>query len=379
MPIKEEFFKEMTEQSEVKTEIVRKYFWAWSKVIMPRVRPNSEPKIGYVDLFAGPGRYEDGSKSTPILILERAVEIPEISRMLVARFNDADRDKASALIQEINRIPNIQTLRHKPKVHCFEVGDELASKLQSWSIPTLFFVDPWGYKGLSLALIKAVLRPWGSDCIFFFNYNRINAALSNPKFTGNMDALFGKQRADDLRLRLIGRTSVQRQDAVIEELKQALKDIGGAYSQEFCFKDNRGTRTSHFLIGVSKNVKGYDILKSIMAGESSSHDQGVSLFTYSPVDENRSYLPGFSRLDHLKDMLVEAFAGRTLSMLEVFNEHHVGRGYLRSNYKEALNQLEAEGKITAYPPASQRPYRKGIVTFGDDVIVTFPASPSTLL
>ena len=56
-------------------------------------------------------------------------------------------------------------------------------------------MDPWGYKGLSLRLINSVLRNWGSDCIIFFNYNRINMGLNNEFVREHMDALFGAERA----------------------------------------------------------------------------------------------------------------------------------------------------------------------------------------
>ena len=69
-------------------------------------------------------------------------------------------------------------------------------------VPTLLFVDPWGYKGLSLNLIDSVLKNWGCDCIFFFNYNRINMGLNNENVKEHMDALFGEQRANELRHKL---------------------------------------------------------------------------------------------------------------------------------------------------------------------------------
>ena len=56
-----QFFNEQTEQSAVKATIVSKYFWSWAMIIMPRA-----DKIAYIDLFAGAGRYKDGSKSTPL-------------------------------------------------------------------------------------------------------------------------------------------------------------------------------------------------------------------------------------------------------------------------------------------------------------------------
>jgi len=59
------FFEEMTEQSRAKVQIVTKYFKAWAKIMIPRVAKRNN-KIGYIDLFSGPGRYKDGSeKWTP--------------------------------------------------------------------------------------------------------------------------------------------------------------------------------------------------------------------------------------------------------------------------------------------------------------------------
>jgi Protein of unknown function (DUF5131) len=70
-------------------------------------------------------------------------------------------------------------------------------------VPTLFFVDPWGYKGLTLQLINSVSKDWGCDAIIFFNYNRLNMGLSNLAVDEHMSALFTEKRAASLRYRLI--------------------------------------------------------------------------------------------------------------------------------------------------------------------------------
>ena len=62
-------------------------------------------------------------------------------------------------------------------------------------MPILAFIDPWGYKGLTLRLVDAFLKDWGCDCLFFFNYGRINAGLSNPMVHAHMAALFGEHQA----------------------------------------------------------------------------------------------------------------------------------------------------------------------------------------
>src|SRR6058998_919713 len=109
------FFEETKEQSLVKSAIVSKYFWAWAKVIMPQVRFAGK-KIAYIDLFAGPGRYKDGTQSTPLLVLKRAIDDPDMRQMLVTMFNDRDENNSRSLEQAINELPGIDKLKYKPQV-----------------------------------------------------------------------------------------------------------------------------------------------------------------------------------------------------------------------------------------------------------------------
>ena len=177
---KQSFFDESTDQSQVKASIVSKYFWAWARVIGPSARKRGS-SLAYIDLFAGPGRYDDGTKSTPLLVLERAIADSQLADLLVTIFNDLDSTNTRSLETAIQELPGVERLRHRPAVYNEEVGEKIVAMFESMKlIPTLFFVDPWGYKGFSLRLINSVLQNWGCDCIFFFNYNRINMGLANP-------------------------------------------------------------------------------------------------------------------------------------------------------------------------------------------------------
>src|SRR5882724_764536 len=184
-----QFFAESLEQSQIKARIVAKYFWAWANVVIPTTKTHGN-RIAYIDLFAGPGRYDDGTLSTPLLILQRAIEDTNIRQMLVTLFNDRDAANVGKLKSAIAALPGIETLKFPPEVTNEIVGEEIEKKFAAIRlVPTFFFVDPWGYKGLSLGLIKAVLQNWGCDCIFFFNYNRVNMGLNNSAVREHMDAL----------------------------------------------------------------------------------------------------------------------------------------------------------------------------------------------
>lgn len=364
------FFEESKEQSRIKAEIVRKYFWAWAKVVVSVAKKRGEDRIAYIDLFAGPGRYKDGTKSTPLLVLWSAVQDPDLKKMLVTLFNDKDSENVRSLQRAIESTPEFEQFRHKPQVFNSEVGSEIVAQFESMNmIPTLFFVDPWGYKGLSLRLINSVLKNWGSDCIIFFNYNRINMGLNNKFVKEHMDALFGEARAERLRERLRSMTPKERELEIVEEIAEALKEMGGKYVLPFSFRDEKGNRASHHLIFVSKDFKGYEIMKDIMSRESSAADQGVPSFEYNPASKDQRLLFELSRpLDELEGQLLNDFAGRTLTMRQIYEEHSVDRPFIERNYKEALKNLEAKGAIETW---SSKPRRKN--TFADHVSATFPA------
>jgi three-Cys-motif partner protein len=238
------FFDERTDQSEVRARIIQKYFYAWAKVIIPSAK-HREKKIAYIDLYAGPGRYKDGAASTPLMILEGAIEDPDLRKMLVTFFNDANMNHTSALQVEIDKLAGIETLAFKPQISCGEIDEDAENYFnQTRIIPSFSFVDPFGYKGLSLKIVNGVIKDWGCDCVFFFNYNRINAGISNPAVKPHMDALFGEERAERLRKMLPERSPEKREELILEELAQAIKAMGGNYVLPFRFKNSKGSLAS---------------------------------------------------------------------------------------------------------------------------------------
>jgi len=113
-----------------------------------------------------------------------------------------------------------------------------------------------------------------------------------------------------------------------------------------------------------------------MAKESSSITQGVASFEYNPADKTMPLLFELNRpIDELADMLLRDYRSKTVSFTALYEEHSVGRRYVKRNYKDVLIQLEEDGKIIANPPMSERPKIKNKITFADHVIITFKSKP----
>ncbi len=363
------FFEEAEEHSLVKAEIVSKYFAAWANVVKGPAKRKGE-SISYLDLFAGPGRYRNGSISTPLLVLQQAIKDPDLRKMLVAVFNDGDSDHSQSLKREIDGLSGIDQLTHKPVVHCSPIDENIVQHFRKSRLtPTFSFVDPFGYKGLSLGLIQGVIKDWGCDCVFFFNYNRINMGLGNDSVGYHIDLLFGAERANRLRTEIEEMTATERESHVLENIVLSLNEMGAKFALPFRFRRADGNRTSHYLIFVTKAFRGYDIMKGIMASASSTHEQGVPQFEYNPATSRQRLLFELSRpLDDLEALLLAEFAGKSISFEALYERHSIGRSFIGKNYREVLIGLDRSGKIQTYPAMSDR--RSG--TLGPKTVLTFP-------
>lgn len=104
-------------------------------------------------------------------------------------------------------------------------------------------------------------------------------------------------------------------------------------------------------------------MKEIMAKESSEQTQGVPSFEYNPATLQQPLLFELTRpLDELEAMLLNTFSGRTMTMKEIYDQHHVGKPFISKNYKTALGNLESQGRIAVHLSAGKK-RRKG--TFFD--------------
>lgn len=196
--------------------------------------------------------------------------------------------------------------------------------------------------------------------------------INNEYVQEHMQALFGEEQTIALRTKLNGKNACERELLIVEELCQTMKRYGSRHVLPFRFINDKRKSTSHHLIFVSKHFSGYEIMKDIMARESTSDTQGVPSFEYNKAD----FLPRqallfqlYRPLDDLKENLLETFRGQRLSMQEIYESHNVNTPYIKKNYKEILRELYDNGIIEAVSPKGKPPRKD---TFSDEIIVTFP-------
>ena len=365
--------------SAIKTKIVVQYFKAWVRILWSVVKTNNPPRLRYVDLFAGPGKI-DGVNSTPLLIMEHVISKPEFCGCVGALLNDLDPDHIQQLRKNLKELPGYEKLKFPPHLRTGPVDEKLVQNFaKSNTVPSFSFIDPFGYTGLTLNLVQALVSGFGSDLVLFFSFDSINRAISNDLVKEHVDALFGAKRAERLRQAVKDKRSDEREEVLIEAFIEAVtEELGYEYVIPYVFEKEDKDRTSHYLIFISKHERGFKIMKDIMYNESQDKTQGIAKFGYvRQVSAEKTpllYLMNTPRSDFGRQLCAD-YAGRSLSREALCNDYdklHPRNLFVKRNWRDVLSELEAEGKITCVPPRNGRKVQYGEVTFGPNTVVTFP-------
>lgn len=270
-------------------------------------------------------------------------------------FNDGARENYQALKTAVDAVPEIGTLRYAPTIDNKIIDLRWVNVLRKLPVPTLVFLDPCGYKGLSLSLISSILGGFGNDCIFFFNYSRINMKLDLEIMNRSLDEFFEPSRAKALRAEIQNRSASERENIILAAVTSSIVEAR-AIPLFFRFKSNRG-RTSHHLVYASKNEQAAGMMKSILRSASPEIKEGVGSGEHDPRARELSGLL-FDGLYEVEDRLLSVYAGREIRFGALLKEEAHMR-YPESNYRDAVLRLEGERRVVVDPRAENRRFQAG--------------------
>ncbi len=303
------FFDEQKEKSKVKTEIVINFLNIYLNIIS-NSKWTKGKDIYYIDLFSGPGVYKDGVSSTPIEIMNMLENMKDrvAANKVHLVFNDENREFVNCLNEKIRTHSYYKSIIHKPIITNEHVCDfNLQPYLISGS-PIFSFIDPWGYKDISTNLIWSLVKPIGSDCILFFNSNRILQDLSKPNHYDDMKDLFGVEYSNALSFQKNKEMRQNRKadlllEFFIKNLYCKIKSEYSNYSKSyklfalpFTFLKDDSVKTSHQIVLLTKNHKAILEMKKVMVKKSNNNAKEF-MFDSKKV----GYLSFFTREDDVSE------------------------------------------------------------------------------
>lgn len=354
------FFEKQTLSSKVKASIISDYFPKYCSIIIKKHNPE---RIGYFDLFSGPGKYDDGNPSTPLLLAQNCANNEILKNKVWMVFNDKEygddlkRNFLTAFPEgTFSFKPHFghSTVGECEEIDRFIMRDTMKGRFNE--CPSVMFIDPFGYKAVDTKVLSKFLQYWGNELFIFVNSKRINAALENEKFESLMNTLFPcsfETLKSDIRTKP---TLVERLQCIIDNLGDEYKkllNINTLYYTAFKFQEEDIDTTSHFILHLTKNKRGFDLVKQIyndFANVGTIFD-GRNTYTFdvkritNPVEELFDIKS--ENIDNLKEILYKQYKGKVISSFDLFEEHQKSCLYSRAHYVQALRRLVEDGKVSS--------------------------------
>jgi len=162
------------EHSEIKVKLLKLYLEKYISILSLAKGIN---EVDVYDLFCGEGLYENGKEGSPVIILKLIKEIfyrNKINNNTSVKFNCHFNDI------ELNKIEKLSEYIKNKKIHYNEIGtlefynfDYQTLKnsiLQNRKISkkkSFIFIDPYGYKEISINDIKGLLSDYNTEVLLF--------------------------------------------------------------------------------------------------------------------------------------------------------------------------------------------------------------------
>jgi len=299
-------------------------------------------KLGYIDGFAGRGIYETGEPGSPILAMRAAQEqIDKIGKLqeFLCVFIENNHENFCCLEEQV-----ALTAPECPEVSCttlhstFEATiSEILEKVDpDRAIPILYFIDPFGWKGIPFETIQGIMSQPKSEILFVFMTYEMARFLESPFHEESLSQLFN----GDSWKTASQFTGERRHETLVQLYEDLLKNETNAeYVWPFRISDSFMRRTKYYIIYATHHFKGLRVMKNLM------RRQGAGIFEYLGPDEER--LRGQQRFEtiDLSQWLKERFKGRSVTFDELCEEvYPLSRSpvaeYIDSDYRKAIQQLE---------------------------------------
>jgi three-Cys-motif partner protein len=250
-----------------KLEIIERYLYLWFS-ILGRTRQS----LAYIDGFAGPGKYRNTPRSSPVAALKAAEAAMHDAgsafkaQRIAFRFIETKFAKIlQDVIQETKWPPIFDIKISETEFELFM--DDALTKLRARSsdIPIFAFVDPFGPTPVPFRVVEGLLQFHGSEVLLNLDsdgIDRLAGAATNPQNQAHLSRIFGNESwRTELNPAL---SKGQRWLNVLALYKQRLRSVPTVrYVFAFAMNSKQGVLNYH-LVFASQHRVGLEKMKEAM-------------------------------------------------------------------------------------------------------------------
>jgi len=346
--------------TKAKHQILEEYLKAWFPILL-----RWQSRVLYLDGFAGPGIYSGGEEGSPIIALRVALTHRFAERFgeIVFLFIEENQDRAEMLRNVIKSkfgslpksiVCDVQSAEFQVTL---EEGLNDLEKRGAMLAPTFAFLDPFGFSGFPLTVVKRLLSYDKSETLITFMVGFVNRFALEQSET--ITELFG---TDEWKRIPDSADSAEREKLWINLYETQLKAVGSKYVRSFRMIGERN-QTIYYLVYATKDPKGMDVMKNVMW---KVDRRGTYRFS-DITDPGQSYIIDYSREDvwipSAAKEVYARFQGESVSCEDVDTFVTVNTRFrFRKGILQHLEELGRISKVTG---------RKRAKSFPDGCTITF--------
>jgi len=267
------FFAEQSANSEVKMQIVLKSFKLW----MDDVR--GEQRLNYIDLFSGPGVYDDGTLSTPICILQEICATEKLAQKFCVILNDNDTESMARLRRAIANIRNYKYLH--------SITTSTNDNSDTENLPQIkddehyfVFLDPFGWKGMNRNYIRTMLQNKNCELVLLFGFNQFHRFKNFDEIDGLFEDLFDESMLNKIRNFCALNPGYKNERFIFDAYAKSLTTgLAECHMIPFKFQIEISLKISHYLMFIVRDESRAEKLKSMLQNFANYKDE-VLCYSY---------------------------------------------------------------------------------------------------
>ncbi|MFC7047334.1 three-Cys-motif partner protein TcmP [Halobacteriaceae archaeon GCM10025711] len=332
----------LKEHTEVKHRILRKYLVPWTRILS-----SGNPRIHYFDGFAGRGYYEDGEPGSPLLAMDVADEHADLFDEFLCTFIEKNSQNYSDLVEAVEQ--RERTVSDKVKVYHHneafaDVARDLMDSLEGEIVPSFFFIDPFGYKGVPFELISEILnlRDQGVEVFLTFMVRDIRRFLTDEGHENSISEIMGTDAWKEIR----DQPNIEnKEEEILKLYEQQLKQAADMeYVWPFEMKMPERRETVYYLIHSTNHFMGFKIMKDVMFVEGAEDQFAYLGPEHYGYDSGQQKIfehtdNGDRRIHELADYLFEELEDRRLTFWDVMKETYTETKLIEKHYRKAVKLL----------------------------------------
>jgi len=343
---------------------------AWLPILAHSARRRNKPaELVLVDGFAGRGTYSDGEPGSPLILrgIARDVVTAGIADEVELFFVERDVDNHAQLSRVLAAEPVVAGVVSNPPEHAeFAAAARRIlgpGRLGNRPRPAFWFVDPFGFSGMPLSLMRQILAPPRSEVYVTFMVREANRFLETPQHQPHIAETLGLSSEAYERAIAKVRASGRAAQALRDLYQQRLLDEGGAkYVWTFRVAQAGEEDTIYYLMHASTHPKAYREMKK------ATFDVGGWAHAFLGADDvavtGQRELPLMDEVNAdmptLKRRLLEVFAGEEVAYDPPFSPHERSLlneacpdpqffKWVDGHFHRAIEELISEGAVAKIP------------------------------